>query len=84
MTACISRDLGASLLERCSKEKELSAGCEAAVCPCGQEGQLYFGVCYKEHGQQVEELILPPLLCPGEATSEAQCPVLGSPVQDIF
>ena len=52
------------------------------MCPCGQEGQWYPEVYQNEPGQQVEGGDTPPLICPGEATSGAPCPFLGSSVEE--
>lgn len=38
---------------------------------------------HKAHNQEVVGDDPPPILCPGEATSEILCPVLRSPVQEI-
>jgi len=46
-----------------------------------KEGQWDPAVHYKECSQQVKGCDPPPLLCRGEATSAALCPILGSSVQ---
>ena len=48
---------------------------------CGQEGQCYPAVHYEKPGQQIKGGDPPPLLCPGQATPGALCPVLGSPAK---
>jgi len=55
---------------------------EPAVCPGCQEGQWDPGAHQEECGQQDEGGSPSPLHCPGEASSGAICPVLGSPVQE--
>jgi len=53
-----------------------------AACFGGQEGQWYPGVHDTERGQRGEGGDPPPLLCFGEATPGALCPVLGCPAQE--
>jgi len=57
-------------------------GHEPLECSCGQEGQWYLEVHYKECGQQVEGGDPPALLCPWEVTSVVLCPDLGFSVQE--
>jgi len=40
------------------------------------------GYIKKSVASRTREVLLPPLLCPGEAPSAVPCPVLGSPVQE--
>jgi len=52
---------------------------DLAVCACSPEGQVYPGLCKKEHGQQVEEGDSAPLLCSCETpvwstTSNSEVP----------
>ena len=79
--------LGDDLLEWSSGELPECAGGqqvghEPLECSCGQEGQWYLEVHYKECGQQVEGGDPPALLCPWEVTSVVLCPDLGFSVQE--
>lgn len=49
---------------------------------CSKEGQVYLGLCYEKHHQQVKKGGPFPLLSTGETSSRVLGPVLGSTVEE--
>jgi len=79
--------LGADLLGRSSAKKVLGVlvdnrlAISQQCAPATKKANGILGCIKKRVVSNLREVILPPLLCPGETTSGVPCSVMGSSVQ---